>query len=121
MPRPLVLIEDDGHLRVATLDDLRDVFRTVAVELLDEIDARGPQLVTVARAAEVLECEPRTIKARIEDGTLPAVDLADPSSARRHWRIDLTKAARLITTPCTCSDDPTMPCEVHPTVRRLAS
>ena len=43
-------------------------------------DLEGRDFANVAETAQILECDPRTIRRRVADGTIPAVRAAD-------WRI----------------------------------
>lgn len=58
----------------AELDRLADALAArVAARITPRERASAPGLISVPAAAQMLGCSPRTVRRRIEDGSLPAV------------------------------------------------
>ena len=69
-------------------------YREVLADI--KLDFGDIKMLTVNQAAELLQCDPRTIKALIESRKLTAVDIAT-TGVNKVYRIPAASLARFIT------------------------
>lgn len=84
-------------------------------------------LLTPAEAATYAGVSDTTMRAWMTLANFPAVVLAPLTTPRivrqafDRWLETEAELQALTRTPCTCSDDPTIPCQVHPPTKELAA